>query len=108
MGSISSILEEMQNHLYEKALSHRDAHIKKIDSKEEFYAYFTPKDKEQPEIHGGFAYSHWCGESSVEEKVKDDLGVTIRCIPIDMEAEEGKCVITGKKSNQRVIYAKAY
>ncbi len=108
VGSVASILEEMQNHLYEKALRHRDAHIKKIDSKEEFYAYFTPKNKEQPEIHGGFAYSHWCGESSVEEKIKDDLGVTIRCIPIDLEAEEGKCLITGKKSNQRVIYAKAY
>lgn len=108
MARISDILEEIQNNLYEKALSFRNSHIHKIDNKDDFYAFFTSKNKEQPEIHGGFASAHWSGEASVEEQIKNDLGVTIRCIPLDDEAEEGACVITGKKSQQRVIYAKSY
>jgi prolyl-tRNA synthetase len=108
VAKVAEILEEMQNDLYQKALAFRETHTHRIDTKEEFYAFFTPKNKEQPEIHGGFAYSHWCGDPAVEAQVKEDLGVTIRCIPLDLEAEEGSCVITGKKSKQRVIYAKAY
>ena len=53
----------------------------KIDTKEEFYAFFTPKNKEKPELHGGFALSHWCGNADCEEKIKEELKVTIRCIP---------------------------
>lgn len=108
VAKIADILDEMQKELYQKALAFREKNTRKIDSKEEFYAYFTPKNTEQPEIHGGFAYAHWCGDPEVEAQVKADLGVTIRCIPLDLEAEEGVCVITGKKSKQRVIYAKAY
>jgi len=82
--------------------------MKKIDNREEFYSFFTPKNHENPEIHGGFALSHWSGEESVEEKIKEDLNVTIRCIPVDFPEEEGKCVISGKKSLKRVIFAKSY
>lgn len=108
VANIGSILEEIQNGLYERALHFRKEHTRRIDTKDEFYAFFTPKNAKQPEIHGGFASSHWCGEGGLEEKIKDELGVTIRCIPLDSEAEEGKCPFTGKKSHQRVIYAKAY
>lgn len=101
-------LEEMQTGLFQKAVAFRDQHIKRIDSKEEFYAFFTPKNAEQPEIHGGFALCHWSGEEEVEEKVKEDLNVTIRCIPLDGPEEEGRCVISGKKSKKRVIFAKSY
>lgn len=106
--TICILLDEMQNEIYERALSFRNSHIKKIDTKEEFYAFFTPKNKEQPEIHGGFALSHWSGEKEVEEQVKKDLSVTIRCIPLDGEEEEGRCVISNKKSRKRVIFAKSY
>jgi len=108
VASIADILEEIQNGLYERALKFRERHTHKIDTKDDFYAFFTPKNREQPEIHGGFALSHWCGDPEVEAQIKEDLSVTIRCIPLDSEAEEGKCVITGKKSHGRVIYAKAY
>jgi prolyl-tRNA synthetase len=108
VANVTNILDEMQKGLLQKARSFRDAHIKKIDTKEEFYAFFTPKNSEKPEIHGGFAFSHWSGERSVEEKVKEDLNVTIRCIPLDSPDEEGKCVISGKKSQRRVLFAKSY
>ena len=79
-----------------------------IDSKDDFYAYFTPKNVEKPEIHGGFALCHWSGELAVEEQVKNDLNVTIRCIPLDAPEEEGTCVISGKPSKRRVIFGKSY
>jgi prolyl-tRNA synthetase len=100
VAKVSDLLDEIQNSLYEKAVAFREAHTHKIDTKEEFYRFF---EKEE-----GFAYSHWCGEPDVEEQVKKDLAVTIRCIPMDWQSDEGKCVITGKKSRRRVLYAKAY
>lgn len=101
-------LDDIQNTLYQRALAFRDSHIKRIDSKEEFYAFFTPKNKEHPEIHGGFALSHWSEDPAIEEKIQKDLGVTIRCIPLDEPLEDGVCPVSGKKSCRRVIYAKAY
>jgi prolyl-tRNA synthetase len=95
-------LEEIQDGLYQKALKFRDAHTKRIDNKDDFYDFFTKENR------GGFAYSHWNGKKEVEQKIKEDLSVTIRCIPLEGEAEEGRCVITGEKSKQRVIYSKAY
>jgi len=108
VARVTEILDEVQQKLQKDATEYRNSHIKRIDSKEEFYAYFTPKNSQSPEIHGGFAFSHWSGEEEVEKQVKEDLGVTIRCIPFDSPPEEGACVISGKKSRQRVIYAKAY
>jgi prolyl-tRNA synthetase len=105
---VTAILEEIQLGLLQKATHFRDQHIHRIDDKEEFYAFFTPKNAENPEIHGGFALCHWSGDPAVEEKVKQDLNVTIRCIPLDSKPEKGRCVISGKESNQRVIFAKAY
>jgi len=108
LTKVGGILEEMQKGLYEKAKKFRDAHLKKIDTKEEFYAFFTPKNRDNPEIHAGFALCHWSGEESVEAQVKNDLNVTIRCIPLDQPEEEGRCVISGKPSKKRVIFAKSY
>ena len=99
------ILEEMQANLLKKATAFRDQHTVKIDSKEEFYDFFTADDDE---IHGGFALCHWNGNPAVEAKVKEDLNVTIRCIPIDKSPEKGKCIFTGKHSEKRVIFAKSY
>ena len=105
---VCAILDDMQSSLLRKAKEYRNKHTVKIDSKEEFYAFFTPKNAENPEIHGGFAFSHWCEDPAVEEQVKNDLNVTIRCIPLDSPLEEGRCVITGRPSKRRVIYAKSY
>ncbi len=108
LTKIIPILDEMQNEIFERARAFRDQRIKKIDTKDDFYAFFTPKNRNKPEIHGGFALAHWSGESAVEQQIKNDLNVTIRCIPLDHDGEEGKCIITGKPSKQRVLFAKAY
>ncbi len=108
VSRITHILDDIQKNIYEKALTFCRENTHKIDSKEEFYNFFTPKNKEQPEIHAGFALSHWSGDEKVEKQVQADLGVTIRCIPLDTEDEEGSCIISGKKSQRRVIYAKSY
>ena len=108
IGNIRSLLDEIQDHLYQKALKYRDENIVKIDDKETFYDFFTSKNKENPEIHGGFALAHWCGDLAIEEQVKKDLSVTIRCIPFDIGKEAGICPFTGKPSPYRVIFAKSY
>jgi prolyl-tRNA synthetase len=108
IAKVSDILTDIQNNLFQRAKTFRDENIKPIDSKIDFYDFFTPANKEKPEIHGGFALCHWNGSSKVEEQVKNDLQVTIRCIPLDGEAEDGKCVISGEKSARRVIFAKSY
>jgi prolyl-tRNA synthetase len=108
ISGVTKQLESIQNELYRKALSFREEHTGIIDSKEEFIDFFTPDNTETPEIHGGFALSHWCGDVAVEEQIKEDLNVTIRCIPQDGEQEEGTCVYSGRPSSQRVIFAKAY
>jgi prolyl-tRNA synthetase len=105
---VLGILDEIQKNLYDRALEFRDAHIRQIDTREEFYAFFTPKNQENPEIHGGFALAHWCGDVEVEEQIKRDLSVTVRCIPTHAPFEVGKCPISGKPSQRRVIYAKSY
>lgn len=105
---ICPTLDEIHDNLYQRALSFREEHTHKIDSKEEFYRFFTPKNEQNPEIHAGFALCHWSEDPEVEEIVKKDLNVTIRCIPLDAKEEEGLCIITGKKSKRRVIFAKSY
>lgn len=102
------ILDEIHHTIYNRALHFRNQNMVEINSKEEFYAFFTPKNEEKPEIHGGFALTHWCGDPAIEEMVKKDLSVTIRCIPFVEKKEAGTCPFTGKPSPQRVIFAKSY
>jgi prolyl-tRNA synthetase len=108
VAKVSDILTDIQNNLFTRAKTFRENNIKVIDNKDEFYKFFTPANKEKPEIHGGFALCHWNGSAAVEEQVKNDLNVTIRCIPLDGETEDGKCVISGEASKQRVVFAKSY
>lgn len=108
VGEITNILNEIQKTLFERALSFRKAHTITIDDKKDFYEFFTPENHEKPEIHGGFALSHWCGSDECEIKIKEDLSVTIRCIPFDGKAEKGKCICCGRPSSMRVVFAKAY
>lgn len=99
------LLEEIQASLLAKATAFRDMHTVAIHSKKEFYDFFTAKAEE---IHGGFALCHYNGDAKLEEKLKEDLNVTIRCIPLHLPPEKGTCLFTGAPSAQRVIFAKAY
>ena len=108
VAQAAGILEEMQAGLLARAMAYRDEHTVRIDSQEDFYAFFTPKNADKPEIHGGFALAHWNGSGEVEAKVKADLGVTIRCIPFDDQEGGGTCIFTGEPSKQRVVFAKSY
>lgn len=105
---IAAFLDSIQENLFEKAKAYREENTVKIDTNTDFYAFFTPDNADKNEIHGGFALSHWCENAACEEKIKDDLSVTIRCVPFDAVDEEGTCVCCGARSGKRVIFAKAY
>jgi prolyl-tRNA synthetase len=110
VATIAATLQSIQDGLFDRAASYRDDHTRKIDSRDEFYAFFTsPKAAEgaPTPIHGGFALTHFSGDVDLEQKIKDDLSVTARCIPLDTN-EPGTCPFTGKPSAQRVVWAKAY
>ena len=105
------LLDSIQLNLLERAKQFRDTHTRVIDSKEDFYDFFTPKNPSKPEIHGGFARAHWNGSREVEERIKNDLKVTIRCIPLEDAAnpnEPGVCIFTGTPSRGRVLWGKSY
>ncbi|MFO0961598.1 MAG: proline--tRNA ligase [Phycisphaerales bacterium] len=108
----AALLQEIQDGLFERARAYREQHTRRIDTREEFEAFFTPRragDENTPsEIHGGFALAHFCGDPAVETQVKDRLGVTVRCIPLDAPEEPGTCVITGRPSTRRVVWGKSY
>lgn len=97
---VEKTLKEIQDNLYQKALQYRQTHITEVNSFEEF--------KEVLNTKGGFISAHWDGTSETEEKIKDLTKATIRCIPLNNKIEAGKCVFTGEKSTQRVLFAKAY
>ena len=99
-NKISHLLEQIQQNLYDKALAHREQNTFRADSWDEFV-----KLLDEP---GGFIYAHWDGTSETEEKIKELTKATIRCIPLDNPAEDGICILSGKPSSQRVIFARAY
>jgi prolyl-tRNA synthetase len=102
------ILGSIQDSLYARAKEFRDANTQAINSKKDFYDFFTAKNPSKPEIHGGFALAHWNGSREIEEQIKNDLKVTIRVIPVDDSPEPGQCIFTGEPSVRRVVWAKSY
>ena len=108
VATVTDLLDDIQNGMFKRACDFRTEHTRVIDDKDEFYSFFTPENREKPEVHGGFVLSHWNGSAEVEERIKKDLNVTIRCIPNDGDKEEGRCIITGEPSKQRVVFAKSY
>ena len=110
VASIAATLQSIHDNLFTRAKDLREKYTRRIDSKDEFYAWFTapkvPENAPTP-IHGGFALTHFSGDVQVEERIKSDLGVTVRCIPLE-KSEPGTCPFTGKPSSQRVVWAKAY
>jgi prolyl-tRNA synthetase len=107
VANISDTLEEIQNGLFGRALQLRKDNTCTIDTLDEFRDYFTPKNAEKPELHGGFAMCHWCEDPAMDEVLKD-LKVTIRCVPLEGDGETGTCLFTGKPSSGRAVFAKAY
>jgi len=108
LQEVTAMLDDIQHLLYERARMFQETHTHKLDDRKAFEAYFTPRDSERPEIHGGFALSHWCGDARCEKQIKEKLNVTIRCIPMETIREEGGCVCCGRPSSERVVWAKAY
>ena len=104
----AKLLEGIQSDLLKKALGYRNQHTKVIESEEDFYQFFTPSNEENPEMHGGFALAHFCLDPKIEDRLKEQLKVTVRCIPLDGIEEPGKCIFTGRASKKRVIFAKSY
>ncbi|MBL7734734.1 MAG: proline--tRNA ligase [Chitinophagaceae bacterium] len=98
--TIISLLEEIQTSMFNKALSYRDQHITPVDTWEEFERVLKEK--------GGFISAHWDGEPETETRIKELTKATIRCIPLNNKQEKGKCILTGKESEQRVLFAVAY
>jgi prolyl-tRNA synthetase len=101
------ILISIQNNLYDRAKKFQERHTRVIESKKDFYDFFTASNPSKPEIYGGFALARWNGSREVEERIKADLKVTIRVVPFE-GSEPGKCIFTGQPSAKRVVWAKSY
>ncbi len=99
-GSIVQLLNDIQNNLYERAVDFRSKNTTKVDSYDEFKRVIAEK--------GGFVLAHWDGTVETEQLIKEETKATIRCIPIDGELEEGVCMVTGKPSKHRAIFAQSY
>lgn len=98
---ILNLLEEIQQNIFEKAKAYRDSKITKVDSWEEFKEIISSPNP-------GYIAAHWDGTGETEKAIKEETGATIRCIPLNNPQEEGRCVYSGKPSNERVLFAKAY
>ncbi len=96
---VRDLLEEIQANIYKKALAHRDSLTRTVDTYDEF-----KKEIEK----GGFILAHWDGTEETELKIKEETKATLRCIPLDGDTTPGKCMVTGKPSKQRVIFARNY
>jgi len=99
VAKVEHLMIEIQDNLYNKALAFRKENMHNVDSYNDFKKAIEK---------GGFVLAHWDGSPETEEKIKEDTKATIRCIPIDGKKENGKCILTGKPSQQRVVFAMAY
>ncbi|MFN8248349.1 MAG: proline--tRNA ligase [Ferruginibacter sp.] len=99
-GHIKNLLEEIQQNIYNRALAFRNENIREANNWEEFVKLLDEK--------AGFVSAHWDGTGETEEKIKEQTKATIRCIPLNNKQEAGACILTGKPSSQRVLFARAY
>jgi prolyl-tRNA synthetase len=98
--AITKLLDEIQANIYNKALNFRNEKTTRVDTYDEMIRVLEEK--------GGFVAAHWDGTTETENLIKEETKATIRCIPLDVEEEEGKCVYSGKPSHRRVLFARAY
>ncbi len=105
---VPEILDDIQKKYFREAKNHREAHTRTdISNFEEFKKFFTPKNAEKPEIHGGFVRAKWCGDPE-SEQLLEGLKVSVRCLPLDQSGTQGTCVLTGKPAVIDAIFAKSY
>ncbi len=97
---VTQLLEDIQNNLFQRALDYRNSHITPVDTFEDFQKVLEEK--------GGFISAHWDGTTETELKIKELTKATIRCIPLDSQPEEGRCILTGNPSSRRVLFAMSY
>ena len=107
VGSITSLLEEMQSGLLAKAVELREANSREIDTLDDFIDFFTPLNKDEPEIHGGFASCYFSEDAAVQQTL-NQLKVTNRCILLDEDTGPGSCLFSGQPTDRRAVFAKAY
>ncbi len=101
LGSyVHNLLEEIQQQIFNRALAFRDENIREANTWDEFVQILEDK--------AGFVSAHWDGTGDTEEKIKEQTKATIRCIPLNNRQESGACILTGKPSSQRVLFARAY
>ena len=98
--AIVKLLADIQENMYNKALAFRNENITNANTWDEFVKLLDGK--------GGFIAAHWDGTTETEEKIKEQTKATIRCIPLDNKLDDGKCILTGASSKQRVLFARAY
>ena len=99
-AKVTALMEEIQENLYQRASSFRAENMHKADTYEEFKQILDEK--------GGFILAHWDGTTETEDRIQEETKATIRCIPFDSPEEEGKCILSGKPSSRRVLFARAY
>src|SRR4029450_13867019 len=97
---IDAMLKAMQNDLLEHARKFRDANSYEVNSYDEF--------KKKIDEPGGFLWAHWDGTRETEDRIAAETKATIRCVPAKRRSEKGKCILSGKPSDGRVVFAKAY
>ena len=105
VSTMTNILDEIQNGMFERALAFRKEHTHEIDSLDDFRDFFQSKGEKK--ISGGFVISPWCEDPAVVKTLKD-MQVTTRCIPEDQEPIDGKCIFTGNPTTRRAVFARAY
>ena len=102
------MLDEIQSSMLARATAFRESHTRVIETRDQFYEFFTPQNPAKPEIHGGFALAYWNGSAQLEQEIKEELSVTIRCIPLENKSEAGRCIFTGQPGSRRAVWAKSY
>ena len=108
VAQAAALLDEIQEVYFQQAKAYRDAHIyRHLETFEELRSFFTPKNEERPEIHGGFVLAKWCGDSATEDMLKE-LKLTIRCLPLEQSGTIGRCILTGREATLDAIFAKSY
>ncbi len=100
VDKVADLMDEIQKNLFTRAARNRTEHTTEVSDYDEF--------KKVLETKGGFISAHWDGTSETEERIKNETKATIRCIPLNVEKEEGRCMVTGNPSKERVLFAKAY
>jgi prolyl-tRNA synthetase len=98
--TIADLLADIQRELYQQALQYRAANTHRVETYDEFKRVLDEK--------GGFIYAHWDGSTETEQRIQDETKATIRCIPLDAEEEVGVCMVTGRPSTKRVLFARSY